>query len=327
MIKMMSTISDDDDAEKHEFMEDTQEEKMMLTIYDIMMVIDFLSHQSSLTMMMKIYPSKRILKKVDSSISSSDEEDNDNDVEGANVASAKSDEDATDEKDQGRDKVRKGTRFYQLLSSETSTNDKQESLPVQDHQEFEYSVQMNKPEEEGSTFLMVVQTYEITLQNHAWNSLLLLFMKLSNCWSTFELMKALARVWTELVYFVRTVYKPHREIRLDQPEGRQYPHDLRQTTTVRFKFSRSSSVLLQFIIFINNGPWISSGGRFVSRRKFSTSVKKDLRLQITGHFKRIDVLVPNSMWSQNDLQIWTNSPLWVSRFGERATTVLCICKP
>ncbi|GJU88892.1 hypothetical protein Tco_1301315 [Tanacetum coccineum] len=42
----------------------------------------------------------------DSSISSSDEEDSDNDVEGANVASAKSDEDATDEKDQGNEAVK-----------------------------------------------------------------------------------------------------------------------------------------------------------------------------------------------------------------------------
>ncbi|GJR85398.1 hypothetical protein Tco_0209409 [Tanacetum coccineum] len=41
----------------------------------------------------------------DSSISSSDEEDSDNDVEGANVA-AKSDEDATDEKDQGNEAVK-----------------------------------------------------------------------------------------------------------------------------------------------------------------------------------------------------------------------------
>ncbi|GKF47432.1 hypothetical protein Tco_0137234, partial [Tanacetum coccineum] len=42
----------------------------------------------------------------DSSISSSDEEDSDNDVEGANVASAKSGEDATDEKDQGNEAVK-----------------------------------------------------------------------------------------------------------------------------------------------------------------------------------------------------------------------------
>ncbi|GJR31674.1 ribonuclease H-like domain-containing protein [Tanacetum coccineum] len=42
----------------------------------------------------------------DSSISSSDEEDSDNDVEGANVAGAKSDEDATDEKDQGNEAVK-----------------------------------------------------------------------------------------------------------------------------------------------------------------------------------------------------------------------------
>ncbi|GKC89550.1 hypothetical protein Tco_1150199, partial [Tanacetum coccineum] len=39
-------------------------------------------------------------------ISSSDEEDSDNDVEGANVASAKSDEDASDEKDQGTEEVK-----------------------------------------------------------------------------------------------------------------------------------------------------------------------------------------------------------------------------
>ncbi|GKD71251.1 hypothetical protein Tco_1325341, partial [Tanacetum coccineum] len=42
----------------------------------------------------------------DSSISSSDEEDSDKDVEGANVAGAKSVEDATDEKDQGNEEVK-----------------------------------------------------------------------------------------------------------------------------------------------------------------------------------------------------------------------------
>ncbi|GJV02824.1 hypothetical protein Tco_1336393 [Tanacetum coccineum] len=42
----------------------------------------------------------------DSRISSSDDEDSDNDVEGANVAGAKSDEDATDEKDQGNEAVK-----------------------------------------------------------------------------------------------------------------------------------------------------------------------------------------------------------------------------
>ncbi|GJQ97448.1 hypothetical protein Tco_0008587 [Tanacetum coccineum] len=42
----------------------------------------------------------------DSRISSSDDEDSDNDVEGANVAGARSDEDATDEKDQGNEAVK-----------------------------------------------------------------------------------------------------------------------------------------------------------------------------------------------------------------------------
>ncbi|GKC04645.1 hypothetical protein Tco_0996255, partial [Tanacetum coccineum] len=42
----------------------------------------------------------------DTRISSSDDEDSDNDIEGASVAGAKSDEDATDEKDQGTEEVK-----------------------------------------------------------------------------------------------------------------------------------------------------------------------------------------------------------------------------
>ncbi|GJT88288.1 hypothetical protein Tco_1070005, partial [Tanacetum coccineum] len=76
---------------------------------------------------------------------------------------------------------------------------------------------------------------------------------------TFELMKGTCKSLTELEYFCEEVYKATTE-KLDwiNPEGRQYPHDL---------------------------------------RKYSTSVTKTKAADY-GHIKWIEDLVPNSMWSQ-----------------------------
>ncbi|GJY26674.1 hypothetical protein Tco_0401400 [Tanacetum coccineum] len=110
---------DDDDAEKHDVHETTQEEEdddahdddkkaendddEELTESDN--DGDDFVHPKLTTHDEEIIHEENT-EEDDSSISSSDEEDSDNDVEGANVASAKSDEDATDEKDQGNEAVK-----------------------------------------------------------------------------------------------------------------------------------------------------------------------------------------------------------------------------
>ncbi|GJV14303.1 hypothetical protein Tco_1359626, partial [Tanacetum coccineum] len=88
---------------------------------------------------------------------------------------------------------------------------------------------------------------------------------------TFELMKGTCRSLTELEYFCEEVYKATTE-KLDwiNPEGRQYPHDLRQPLPL-VPNSQGRRVI-PFHHFINNDLEYLRGG--VSSRKYSTSVTK-----------------------------------------------------
>ncbi|GJT81976.1 hypothetical protein Tco_1056318 [Tanacetum coccineum] len=95
---------------------------------------------------------------------------------------------------------------------------------------------------------------------------------------TFELMKGTCKSLTELEYFCEEVYKATTE-KLDwiNPEGRQYPHDLRQPLPL-VPNSQGRRVI-PFHHFINNDLEYLRGG--VSSRKYSTSVQ-DYWLQITA---------------------------------------------
>ncbi|GJT52629.1 hypothetical protein Tco_0978786 [Tanacetum coccineum] len=108
---------------------------------------------------------------------------------------------------------------------------------------------------------------------------------------TFELMKGTCKSLTELEYFCEEVYKATTE-KLDwiNPEGRQYPHDLRQPT----------GGVSAKVIYLSNGRTTAAD---------------------YGHIKWIEDLVPNSMWSQ----IRQIRPLGNLALGQEATTVLCIC--
>ncbi|GJZ39412.1 hypothetical protein Tco_0585975 [Tanacetum coccineum] len=100
---------------------------------------------------------------------------------------------------------------------------------------------------------------------------------------TFELMKGTCKSLTELEYFCEEVYKATTE-KLDwiNPEGRQYPHDLRQPLP----------------------------------RKYSTSVTKTTAADY-GHIKWIEDLVPNSMWSQTIVK-YDKFALWgISHWGKK----------
>ncbi|GJW31896.1 hypothetical protein Tco_0051928 [Tanacetum coccineum] len=95
---------------------------------------------------------------------------------------------------------------------------------------------------------------------------------------TFELMKGTCKSLTELEYFCEEVYKATTE-KLDwiNPEGRQYPHDLRKPLPL-VPNSQGRHVI-PFHHFINNDLEYLRGGE--SSRKYSTPVTKT-KLQITG---------------------------------------------
>ncbi|GKF23738.1 hypothetical protein Tco_0076060, partial [Tanacetum coccineum] len=99
---------------------------------------------------------------------------------------------------------------------------------------------------------------------------------------------------TELEYFCEEVYKATTE-KLDwiNPEGRQYPHDLRKPLLL-VPNSQGRHVI-PFHHFINNNLEYLRGGE--SSRKYFTSVTKTKAADY-GHIKWIEDLVPNSIWSQ-----------------------------
>ncbi|GKA17180.1 hypothetical protein Tco_0697017 [Tanacetum coccineum] len=130
---------------------------------------------------------------------------------------------------------------------------------------------------------------------------------------TFELMKGTCKSLTELEYFCEEVYKATTE-KLDwiNPEGRQYPHDLRQPLPL-VPNSQGRHVI-PFLHFINNDLEYLRGGE--SSRKYSTSVTKTMAADY-GHIKWIEDLVPNSMWSQMIVK-YDKFALWgISHWGKK----------
>ncbi|GJR90887.1 hypothetical protein Tco_0214898 [Tanacetum coccineum] len=130
---------------------------------------------------------------------------------------------------------------------------------------------------------------------------------------TFELMKGTCKSLTELEYFCEEVYKATTE-KLDwiNPEGRQYPHDLRQPLPL-VPNSQGRHVI-PFHHFINNDLEYLRGGE--SSRKYSTSVTKTMAADY-GHIKWIEDLVPNSMWSQMIVK-YDKFALWgISHWGKK----------
>ncbi|GKA03558.1 hypothetical protein Tco_0676339 [Tanacetum coccineum] len=99
---------------------------------------------------------------------------------------------------------------------------------------------------------------------------------------TFELMKGTCKSLTELEYFCEEVYKATTE-KLDwiNPEGRQYPHDLRKPLPL-VPNSQGRHVI-PFHHFINNDLEYLRGGE--SSRKYSTSITKT-KAADNGHIKR-----------------------------------------
>ncbi|GJV08401.1 hypothetical protein Tco_1346057 [Tanacetum coccineum] len=135
---------------------------------------------------------------------------------------------------------------------------------------------------------------------------------------TFELMKGTCKSLTELEYFCEEVYKATTE-KLDwiNPEGRQYPHDLRQPLPL-VPNSQGRHVI-PFHHFINNDLEYLRGGKdpegFIYENKdkknrlmlidelhkFSDGTLDDVRIALNDRLKGIRMeYLPQTFWSQRD---------------------------
>ncbi|GKB28967.1 hypothetical protein Tco_0868368 [Tanacetum coccineum] len=113
----------------------------------------------------------------------------------------------------------------------------------------------------------------------------------------FELMKGSCKNLVELEYFFEEVYKETiDQLDWNNPEGQQYPHDLRKPLPLIFN-SRGRRVI-PFDHFINNDLVYQSGG--ISSRTYTTSVTKTKAADY-GNIKWIEDLVPNTMESAQDV--------------------------
>ncbi|GKA25220.1 hypothetical protein Tco_0711329 [Tanacetum coccineum] len=130
---------------------------------------------------------------------------------------------------------------------------------------------------------------------------------------TFELMKGSCKSLVELEYFFEEVYKATTDqLDWNNPEGQQYPHDLRKPLPL-IPNSRGRQVI-PFDHFINNDLAYLSGG--VSSRTYTTSVTKTKAADY-GHIKWIEDLVPNRMWSQVPVS-YDKHALWgISHWGQK----------
>ncbi|GKD15443.1 hypothetical protein Tco_1199850 [Tanacetum coccineum] len=130
---------------------------------------------------------------------------------------------------------------------------------------------------------------------------------------TFELMKGTCKSLVELEYFFEEVYKATTDqLDWNNPEGQQYPHDLRKPLPL-IPNSRGRQVI-PFDHFINNDLAYLSGG--VSSRTYATSVTKTKAADY-GHIKWIEDLVPNTMWSEVPVN-YDKHALWgISHWGRK----------
>ncbi|GKB95003.1 hypothetical protein Tco_0981140 [Tanacetum coccineum] len=114
---------------------------------------------------------------------------------------------------------------------------------------------------------------------------------------TLELMKGSCKSLVELEYFFEEVYKETtNQLDWNNPEGQQYPHDLRKPLPL-IPNSRGRRVI-PFDHFINNDLAYLSGG--VSSRTYTTSVTKTKAADYM-HIKWIKDFIPNTMESARDV--------------------------
>nr|GEV77905.1 hypothetical protein [Tanacetum cinerariifolium] len=114
---------------------------------------------------------------------------------------------------------------------------------------------------------------------------------------TFKLMKGSCKSLVELEYFLEEVYKETTDqLDWNNPEGRQYPHDLRKPLPL-IPNSQCRRVI-PFDHFINNDLAHLRGG--ASSRTYATSVTKTKAADY-GYIKWIEDLVPSTLESARDV--------------------------
>nr|GEV94332.1 copia protein [Tanacetum cinerariifolium]GEV94421.1 copia protein [Tanacetum cinerariifolium] len=130
---------------------------------------------------------------------------------------------------------------------------------------------------------------------------------------TFELMKGSCKSLVELEYFLEEVCKATTDqLDWNNPEGQQYPHDLRKPLPLIPNSQDRRVVSLDH--FINNDLAYLSGG--VSSRTYATSITKTKAADYE-HIKWIEDLVPNTMWSQGPI-VYDKHALWgISQWGRK----------
>ncbi|GJV35718.1 hypothetical protein Tco_1408195 [Tanacetum coccineum] len=130
---------------------------------------------------------------------------------------------------------------------------------------------------------------------------------------TFELVKGTYKSLVKLEYFFEEVYKATtNQLDWNNPEGQQYPHDLRKPLPL-IPNSHGCQVI-PFDHFINNALAYLSGG--VSSRTYATSVTKTKAADY-GHIKWIEDLVPNTMWSEVPVNYDKHSLWGISYWGRK----------
>ncbi|GKD68240.1 hypothetical protein Tco_1322330, partial [Tanacetum coccineum] len=129
---------------------------------------------------------------------------------------------------------------------------------------------------------------------------------------TFELIKGTCKSLVELEYFFEEVYKATtKKLDWNNPEGHQYPHDLRKPLPL-IPNSRGRQVI-PFDHFINNDLEYLSGG--LSSRKNTTSVTKTKAADY-GHIKWIEDLVSNKLESARD--VYSNAESLLSQIFKQS---------
>ncbi|GKF10395.1 hypothetical protein Tco_0048321 [Tanacetum coccineum] len=178
-------------------------------------------------------------------------------------------------------------------------------------QEFETGVQDEQAEEEVQNLPNWFQKpTRLPSPDHAWNTSVPAIHETVQPWLSSLAQQDPRESFDELTdsTFDFSAFEFDRAIteKLDwiNPEGRQYPHDLRQPLSL-VPNSQGRRVI-PFHHFINNDLEYLRGG--VLSRKYSTSVTKTKAADY-GHIKWIEDLVPNSMWSQTIIK-YEKFALW-----------------
>nr|GFA65560.1 hypothetical protein [Tanacetum cinerariifolium] len=109
---------------------------------------------------------------------------------------------------------------------------------------------------------------------------------------TYELMKGSCKSLVELEYHLEEVFKATTDqLDLVNPEGQQYPHNLLKPLPL-IPNNRGRRVI-PFEHFINNDLEYLRGG--ASSHKYTTYITK-MKAANYGHIKRMEDLVPRTMW-------------------------------